>query len=112
MQDLDYVLSNTTVLEISFNLMVFSLSKGRQMIEHTKKLVEEKFTVLGGYEHTAEVFSWSFWWLGLYVQDKTCFMQIGHNILFSFFNINLTSILFIYLGVFNKKCYLFDMNRG
>lgn len=25
------------------------------MIEHTKKLVEEKFTVLGGYEHNAEV---------------------------------------------------------
>ncbi|XP_052189553.1 DNA polymerase delta catalytic subunit [Diospyros lotus] len=30
-------------------------SYGRQMIEHTKKLVEEKFTVLGGYEHNAEV---------------------------------------------------------
>ena len=29
--------------------------KGRQMIEHTKKLVEDKFTVLGGYEHNAEV---------------------------------------------------------
>jgi len=25
------------------------------MIEHTKKLVEDKFTVLGGYEHNAEV---------------------------------------------------------
>lgn len=30
-------------------------SYGRQMIEHTKKLVEEKFTTLGGYEHNAEV---------------------------------------------------------
>lgn len=26
------------------------------MIEHTKKLVEDKFTVLGGYEHNAEVY--------------------------------------------------------
>ncbi|KAF5186364.1 Dna polymerase [Thalictrum thalictroides] len=25
------------------------------MIEHTKKLVEERFTTLGGYEHNAEV---------------------------------------------------------
>jgi hypothetical protein len=25
------------------------------MIEHTKKLVEDKFTTLGGYEHNAEV---------------------------------------------------------
>lgn len=25
------------------------------MIEHTKKLVEDKFTVVGGYEHNAEV---------------------------------------------------------
>ncbi|GLT25096.1 hypothetical protein SLA2020_002480 [Shorea laevis] len=30
-------------------------SYGRQMIEHTKKLVEDKFTTVGGYEHTAEV---------------------------------------------------------
>ncbi|XP_031279112.1 DNA polymerase delta catalytic subunit [Pistacia vera] len=30
-------------------------SYGRQMIEHTKKLVEDKFTTLGGYEHNAEV---------------------------------------------------------
>ncbi|GMH07696.1 hypothetical protein Nepgr_009536 [Nepenthes gracilis] len=30
-------------------------SYGRQMIEHTKKLVEEKFTVPGGYQHNAEV---------------------------------------------------------
>ena len=29
---------------------------GRQMIEHTKKLVEDKFTTLGGYEHNAEVY--------------------------------------------------------
>lgn len=29
--------------------------EGRQMIEHTKKLVEDKFTTLNGYEHTAEV---------------------------------------------------------
>ncbi|KAH7566098.1 hypothetical protein JRO89_XS08G0085600 [Xanthoceras sorbifolium] len=27
----------------------------RQMIEHTKKLVEDKFTILGGCEHNAEV---------------------------------------------------------
>jgi hypothetical protein len=25
------------------------------MIEHTKKLVEDKFTMIGGYEHNAEV---------------------------------------------------------
>ncbi|KAH6791361.1 DNA polymerase delta subunit 1 [Perilla frutescens var. frutescens] len=38
-------------LEISSSVT----SYGRQMIEHTKKLVEEKFTVLGGYEHNAEI---------------------------------------------------------
>ncbi|KAG0494350.1 hypothetical protein HPP92_005344 [Vanilla planifolia] len=38
-------------LEISSSVT----SYGRQMIEHTKKLVEEKFTVLAGYEHNAEV---------------------------------------------------------
>ncbi|KAJ7945210.1 DNA polymerase [Quillaja saponaria] len=38
-------------LEISSSVT----SYGRQMIEHTKKLVEDKFTTLGGYEHTAEV---------------------------------------------------------
>jgi hypothetical protein len=31
---------------------------GRQMIEHTKKLVEDKFTTVGGYEHNAEVNQW------------------------------------------------------
>ncbi|KAL5072652.1 hypothetical protein RYX36_011636, partial [Vicia faba] len=30
-------------------------SYGRQMIEHTKKLVEDKFTITNGYEHNAEV---------------------------------------------------------
>ncbi|KAJ4960448.1 hypothetical protein NE237_020358 [Protea cynaroides] len=38
-------------LEISSSVT----SYGRQMIEHTKKLVEEKFTTVGGYEHNAEV---------------------------------------------------------
>ncbi|XP_059624479.1 DNA polymerase delta catalytic subunit isoform X2 [Cornus florida] len=38
-------------LEISSSVT----SYGRQMIEHTKKLVEEKFLMLGGYEHNAEV---------------------------------------------------------
>ncbi|KAL3649582.1 DNA polymerase delta catalytic subunit [Castilleja foliolosa] len=38
-------------LEISSSVT----SYGRQMIEHTKKLVEDKFTVLGGYEHNAEI---------------------------------------------------------
>lgn len=38
-------------LEISSSVT----SYGRQMIEHTKKLVEEKFNTLGGYEHNAEV---------------------------------------------------------
>ncbi|KAK9292029.1 hypothetical protein L1049_019983 [Liquidambar formosana] len=38
-------------LEISSSVT----SYGRQMIEHTKNLVEEKFTTLGGYEHNAEV---------------------------------------------------------
>ncbi|XP_047334461.1 DNA polymerase delta catalytic subunit [Impatiens glandulifera] len=38
-------------LEISSSVT----SYGRQMIEHTKKLVEEKFTMLGGYENNAEV---------------------------------------------------------
>ncbi|XP_068647384.1 DNA polymerase delta catalytic subunit-like isoform X2 [Aristolochia californica] len=38
-------------LEISSSVT----SYGRQMIEHTKKLVEEKFTTVGGYDHNAEV---------------------------------------------------------
>ncbi|XP_050205560.1 DNA polymerase delta catalytic subunit isoform X2 [Mercurialis annua] len=38
-------------LEISSSVT----SYGRQMIEHTKKLVEDKFTIMGGYEHNAEV---------------------------------------------------------
>ncbi|WCJ37598.1 DNA polymerase delta catalytic subunit [Euphorbia peplus] len=38
-------------LEISSSVT----SYGRQMIEHTKKLVEDKFTIIGGYEHNAEV---------------------------------------------------------
>ncbi|PRQ49453.1 putative DNA-directed DNA polymerase [Rosa chinensis] len=38
-------------LEISSSVT----SYGRQMIEHTKNLVKEKFTTLGGYEHNAEV---------------------------------------------------------
>ncbi|KAM4114116.1 hypothetical protein ACJW30_04G045600 [Castanea mollissima] len=38
-------------LEISSSVT----SYGREMIEHTKKLVEDKFTMLGGYEHNAEV---------------------------------------------------------
>ncbi|XP_023749352.1 DNA polymerase delta catalytic subunit [Lactuca sativa] len=38
-------------LEISSSVT----SYGRQMIEHTKKLVEDKFTTLAGYEHNAEV---------------------------------------------------------
>ncbi|KAJ1401242.1 Ribonuclease H-like superfamily [Sesbania bispinosa] len=38
-------------LEISSSVT----SYGRQMIEHTKKLVEDKFTTPNGYEHNAEV---------------------------------------------------------
>ncbi|XP_042438291.1 DNA polymerase delta catalytic subunit [Zingiber officinale] len=38
-------------LEISSSVT----SYGRQMIEHTKKMVEEKFTTSGGYDHNAEV---------------------------------------------------------
>ncbi|XP_024962995.1 DNA polymerase delta catalytic subunit isoform X1 [Cynara cardunculus var. scolymus] len=38
-------------LEISSSVT----SYGRQMIEHTKRLVEDKFTTLAGYEHNAEV---------------------------------------------------------
>ncbi|XP_059432438.1 DNA polymerase delta catalytic subunit [Corylus avellana] len=38
-------------LEISSSVT----SYGRQMIEHTKKLVEDKFTMIGGYEHNVEV---------------------------------------------------------
>ncbi|KAL5993065.1 DNA polymerase delta catalytic subunit [Asimina triloba] len=37
-------------LEISSSVT----SYGRQMIEHTKKLVEDKFTTVGGYDHNAE----------------------------------------------------------
>ena len=49
------------------------------MIEHTKKLVEDKFTTLNGYEHNAEVlylenllfllpFMHYMWFLGLVVE--------------------------------------------
>lgn len=38
-------------LEISSSVT----SYGRQMIEHTKKLVEERFTTTAGYDHNAEV---------------------------------------------------------
>ncbi|KAH1112458.1 hypothetical protein GLYMA_04G210700v4 [Glycine max] len=38
-------------LEISSSVT----SYGRQMIEHTKKIVEDKFTTVNGYEHNAEV---------------------------------------------------------
>ncbi|XP_042433725.1 DNA polymerase delta catalytic subunit-like [Zingiber officinale] len=38
-------------LEISSSVT----SYGRQMIEHTKKMVEEKFITSGGYDHNAEV---------------------------------------------------------
>ncbi|KAH9310163.1 hypothetical protein KI387_038074 [Taxus chinensis] len=38
-------------LEISSSVT----SYGRQMIEHTKRLVEERYTIIGGYQHTAEV---------------------------------------------------------
>ncbi|XP_039012383.1 DNA polymerase delta catalytic subunit-like [Hibiscus syriacus] len=38
-------------LEISSSVISYC----RQMIEHTKKLVEDKLTVLEGYEHNAEV---------------------------------------------------------
>ncbi|KAI3508695.1 hypothetical protein L1887_23707 [Cichorium endivia] len=38
-------------LEISSSVT----SYGRQMIEHTKRLVEDKFSTLTGYEHNAEV---------------------------------------------------------
>lgn len=37
------------------DLKIWLSCKGRQMIEHTKNLVKEKFTTLGGYEHNAEV---------------------------------------------------------
>ena len=37
------------------NLMNVYLFEGRQMIEQTKKFVEDKFTTLGGYEYNAEV---------------------------------------------------------
>lgn len=37
------------------DLEIWLSCKGRQMIEHTKNLVKEKFTTLGGYEHNAEV---------------------------------------------------------
>ncbi|KAL0350386.1 UNVERIFIED_CONTAM: DNA polymerase delta catalytic subunit [Sesamum radiatum] len=47
-------------LEISSSVT----SYGRQMIEHTKKLVEDKFTVLGGYEHNAETLTASLQLLG------------------------------------------------
>lgn len=38
-------------LEISSSVT----SYGRQMIEHTKRLVEERFTIVGGYQYDAEV---------------------------------------------------------
>lgn len=43
------------MLEFCLILRIIPHFEGRQMIEHTKKLVEDKFTTLGGYEHNAEV---------------------------------------------------------
>lgn len=40
---------------VPIDYMSLLLYKGREMIEHTKKLVEDKFKMLGGYEHNAEV---------------------------------------------------------
>ncbi|CAN6821719.1 unnamed protein product [Brassica oleracea] len=48
----------TTCVDTYFsmiNLMNVYLFEGRQMIEQTKKFVEDKFTTLGGYEYNAEV---------------------------------------------------------
>lgn len=50
------------------------------MIEHTKKLVEDKFTMLGGYEHTAEVY-----YLALFCNAGYCnvvnavFVSVSHK---------------------------------
>lgn len=37
------------------NHLIFFHLSGRQMIEHTKRLVEERFTIVGGYQYNAEV---------------------------------------------------------
>lgn len=51
----NFVLNNFVSASIGVLLLNYLSCKGRQMIEHTKKLVEEKFSTLGGYEHNAEV---------------------------------------------------------
>jgi hypothetical protein len=40
---------------LNYGTLKYVCSTGRQMIEHTKKLVEDKFTTINGYEHNAEV---------------------------------------------------------
>jgi DNA polymerase delta subunit 1 len=51
----EFDLRFATNLDIKFLALKHFGRTGRQMIEHTKKLVEDKFTTVGGYEHNAEV---------------------------------------------------------
>lgn len=36
---------------MQFGFMIYQSYEGRQMIEHTKKLVEDRFTIFRGYEY-------------------------------------------------------------
>jgi hypothetical protein len=42
-------------LDIEFLAQIFFGHISQKMIEHTKRLVEDKLATVGGYEHNAEV---------------------------------------------------------
>ncbi|CAL5323978.1 unnamed protein product [Camellia sinensis] len=78
-------------LEISSSVT----SYGRQMIEHTKKLVEEKFMTLGGYEHNAEV---------IYGDTDSVMVQFGVSAVEEAMNLGREAADYI-SGTFTKKVY-------
>ncbi|KMZ73586.1 DNA-directed DNA polymerase [Zostera marina] len=79
-------------LEISSSVT----SYGRQMIEHTKKLVTERFTTLGGYEHNAEV---------VYGDTDSVMVQFGVQTVESAMNLGREAAEFI-SGTFTKPIKL------
>ncbi|KAF5751783.1 DNA binding nucleotide bindin isoform 1 [Tripterygium wilfordii] len=79
-------------LEISSSVT----SYGREMIEHTKKLVEDKFTTLGGYEHNAEV---------IYGDTDSVMVQFGVSTVEAAMNLGREAADFI-SGTFTKPIKL------
>ncbi|TKY73810.1 DNA polymerase delta catalytic subunit [Spatholobus suberectus] len=79
-------------LEISSSVT----SYGRQMIEHTTKLVEDKFTTLNGYEHNAEV---------IYGDTDSVMVQFGVSVVDEAMNLGREAAEYI-SGTFTKPIKL------